>query len=301
MSVPRIIGNALAAAPLLQLGGCGLVHAPVLDPHGVIALSERDLLFGIAGLMLIVVVPVFVLTFWFAWHYRASNVSARYMPDWSYSAALDAVVWLVPALLVGTIAYLVWDDTHHLDPYKPIPAAAAPLEVDAVALDWKWLFIYPQRNIASVNVLVFPSDRPLRLRLTSDTVMNSFYIPGLGGQIFAMAGMRTRLNLRADGPADFVGRNTQYSGVGFPEQTFAVHATSRARFDAWLAKAKGSPDRLDSRAYAALAKPSANVSPRYYSGVEPDLFTHIIAKYAGPTAVPGRPSAALPPRSSKGQ
>lgn len=301
MSASRRIGTVLVTASLLLLGGCGLAHTPVLAPHGPVASTERDLLFTVAGLMLIVVVPVFVLTAWFAWHYRASNTQARYMPDWSYSAPIDAIVWLVPALLVGSIGYLVWDYTHRLDPYKPIPAAAAPLEVEAVAMNWKWLFIYPEQNIATVNELVFPSDRPLRLDLTSATVMNSFYIPGLGGQVFAMAGMRTRLNLKADGPADLIGRNTQYSGAGFPEQSFAVHATDRSRFDAWVARANGSPDHLDSAALAALERPSGNVPARHYSGVEPDLFARIIAEYAGSMAVPARPSPALPQPSSKGR
>ncbi|HUN98037.1 MAG TPA: ubiquinol oxidase subunit II [Bradyrhizobium sp.] len=279
--------NALVIVPALFLGGCGLAHAPVLDPHGTIALTERNLLFIAAGLMLVVIVPVWVLTFWFTWHYRASNVNARYMPEWSYSAGIDAVVWLVPALIVCCIAYLVWVYTHRLDPYKPIAAAAAPLEVDVVAEDWKWLFIYPEQKIATVNELVFPSERPLSLDLTSDTVMNSFYVAGLGGQIFVMAGMRTKLNLKADGPAEFLGRNMQYSGAGFagfPEQDFAVRAVTPSEFEAWVATAKHSPDILDASALAQIEKPSGKVPVHYYSSVEPpDLFARIIAKYAGPS------------------
>jgi cytochrome o ubiquinol oxidase subunit 2 len=294
----------LAIVSALLLGGCGLAHAPVLDPHGTIALAERNLLFAAAGLMLIVIVPVWILTFWFAWHYRASNTNARYMPEWSYSAAIDAVVWLVPALIVCCIGYLVWVYTHRLDPYKPIATAAAPLEVDVVAEDWKWLFIYPEQNIATLNELVFPAGRPLSLTLTSDTVMNSFYVAGLGGQIFAMAGMRTKLNLKADGPAEFVGRNTQYSGAGFagfPEQSFAVRAITASEFDAWVAAAKRSPDALDPPTYAALAKPSGSVSVHYYSSVEPDLFDRIIAKYAGPPLQHAHGSAALAPVDSGGR
>jgi cytochrome o ubiquinol oxidase subunit 2 len=275
----------LAVVQALLLSGCGLAHAPVLNPHGIIALTERNLLFTAACLMLIVIVPVFVLTFWFAWHYRASNPNTRYLPEWSYSASLDIVIWLVPALIVGSIGYLVWIYTHQLDPYKPIVAVMAPLEVDVVAEDWKWLFIYPEQNIATVNELVFPSDRPLRLELTSDTVMNSFYVPGLGGQIFAMAGMRTQLNLQAEGPAEFVGRNTQYTGTGFPEQSFSVRATTPSQFDAWVAMAKRSPDALDPVTFAVLEQPSSDVPTYYYSSVEPDLFTRIIEKYAGPMAM----------------
>ncbi len=300
MRASLITGNALAMVAVLFLGGCGLTDAPVLNPYGIVALTERNLLFAIAGLTLIVIVPVFVLAFWFAWRYRASNTSARYMPDWSYSAALDAVVWLVPALIVGCIGYLVWVYTHRLDPYRPIAAAATPLEVEVVALDWKWLFIYPAENIATVNELAFPSDRPLRLALTSNTVMNSFYVPGLGGQIFAMAGMRTQLNLQADGQAGFVGRNTQYSGVGFPEQNFVVRATTPAQFTAWVATAKQSPAALNATTFAALEKPSGNAPTHYYSSVEPDLFARIIARYAGPAARSPRASAALTPVPSGG-
>jgi cytochrome o ubiquinol oxidase subunit 2 len=282
-------------AAALFLGGCEVAQAPVLHPQGIVALTERDLLLTAAGLMLIVIVPVFILTFWFAWRYRASNSRAPYTPDWSYSAGLDAVIWLVPALIVGCLAYLAWTYTHRLDPNRPIAAAAAPLEIDAVAEDWKWLFIYPEQNIATVNELVFPSERSLRLELTSDTAMNSFYIAGLGGQIFAMAGMRTELNLHADGPAEFTGRNMQFTGAGFPGQSFAVRATNASQFVAWIATAKQSPDALDSASLASLETPSANVPVHYYSGVEPDLFAKIIAKYAGPMPrAAGEPGACAP-------
>jgi cytochrome o ubiquinol oxidase subunit II len=296
----RVIGNALAIMPGLSLSGCGLMHAPVLDPHGAIALTERDLLFTAAALMSIVIVPVWVLTAWFAWHYRAANAKARYMPEWSYSAGIDAVVWLGPAVIVACIGYLVWVYAHRLDPYKTIAAAAAPIEVDVVTEDWKWVFIYPEQNIAAVNELIFPSERPLALRLTADTVMNSFYVPGLGGQIFVMAGMRTRLNLRADGPAEFVGRNMQYSGAGFSDQIFAVRATTQSQFDAWVAAAKRSPDSLNLTTLTDLEKPGSNVPTHYYSSVAPDLFAAIIAKYAGPPAHDAPKSAALRPNPSPG-
>jgi cytochrome o ubiquinol oxidase subunit 2 len=277
----RAIGNVLPSIAALPLGGCALAHYPVLDPHGSIALIERHLLFTAAALMLIVIVPVWVLTVCFAWHFRASNSRAHYLPDWSYSAPLDAVIWLVPALIVGSLGYLVWTYTHQLDPYKPLAGAAAPLEVDVVAEDWKWLFLYPEQDIATVNELVFPSDRPLTLKLTSDTVMNSFYIPGLVGQIFVMAGMRTELNLRADGTAEFRGRNVQYSGAGFPDQIFSVRAVTASDFDAWIATVKRAPDTMDSAALAKLETPGTDLPLHHYSGVEPDLFARIIAKYAG--------------------
>jgi cytochrome o ubiquinol oxidase subunit 2 len=266
----------------MALSGCGLADSPVLDPHGPIALLERNLMLTAIGLMLIVIVPVFGLTFWFARRYRASNTRARYAPDWSYSPVIDAVVWLIPIAIVAILGYLLWTRTHALDPFRPVAGNGPPLKVEVVAQDWKWLFIYPEQNIAAVNELVLPSGRPIQLILTSDTVMNSFYIPGLAGQIFAMAGMRTKLNLRADRPVVLRGRNTQYSGRGFADQHFLVRATSAARFDAWVAKARRSPKTLDAAAYAALAKPSKKVPVSYYSAVEPNLFAHIVAKYAGP-------------------
>jgi cytochrome o ubiquinol oxidase subunit 2 len=265
---------------VLLSSGCGLSDAPLLDPKGPIALAERDLLFTAVALMLIVIIPVFVLTFWFTWRYRASNSKARYDPDWSYSARIDAVIWLIPTLIVVALGVLVWINTHKLDPFKPLASAVPPLEVEVVAQDWKWLFIYPAQEIAVVNQLVFPSQTPLSLKITSDTVMNSFFIPALGGQIFAMAGMETRLNLLADAPGRFVGQNTQYSGSGFSDQHFEAIAASQEDFDAWVAKVKQSPDRLDAATYRALALPSSKHPVTYYSAVERNLFHKIIARYS---------------------
>ncbi len=270
---------AIAFGAALLGSGCDLSHAPILDPKGPVALAERDLLFTAVVLMLIVIIPVFVMVFLFAWRYRSSNGSARYTPDWSYSAPIDAVIWLVPALIVIALGVLLWSKTHKLDPYKQVDPAVQPLEVDVVAQDWKWLFIYPKQGIAVVNQLVFPSRTPLSLKITSDTVMNSFFIPALGGQIYAMAGMQTRLHLLADAPGRFTGRNTQYSGSGFSDQHFEAMATPPEEFDAWVAKVRQSPDRLDAAAYRALAAPSKGHPVTYYSAVTPDLFDTIIAKY----------------------
>jgi cytochrome o ubiquinol oxidase subunit 2 len=272
--------GALTLALALMVSGCGLTHAPVLAPKGPITLIERDLLFTAFGLMLIVVIPVFVLAFIFVWWYRPTNKHDIYDPDWGYSVWMDALVWLVPAVLVVAIGTLVWDYTHRLDPYKPIASPKPPLEVQVVAQDWKWLFLYPEQNIAVVNELVFPSGRPLSLKITSDTVMNSFMIPALSGQIYAMAGMQTRLNVLADKPGQFAGRNMQYSGSGFANQHFTAIALSDADFDAWVAKVRQSDKKLDNATYEQLAKPSQLYPVTYYSGFEPDLFTRIIAKYA---------------------
>ena len=228
----------MVAAAALLASACDLRRSAVLDPKGPIALAERDLLFDAFFVMMLVVVPVIVLTLAFAWRYRASNTKAAYAPKWSQSVRIDAATWLVPAVIVIAVAVLVWRSTHKLDPYRPIDAAVPPLEVQVVAQDWKWLFIYPEQGIAVVNQFAFPSARPVSLRITSDTVMNSFYVPQLAGQIYAMAGMQTRLQLLADAPGKFVGRNSMYSGSGFSDQHFEVVAMTQADFDAWVAKAK---------------------------------------------------------------
>jgi cytochrome o ubiquinol oxidase subunit 2 len=270
------IGAAVVLA--LCLGGCALPEAPILDPKGPIALAERDILFRAFAIMMIVVIPVFAMTFWFAWRYRATNTAARYEPNWM-STTVDAINWIVPALIVLSLGVQVWTYTHRLDPYRPLEAAAKPTEVHVVAQDWKWLFLYPEQGIASVNELAFPAGVPLSLRITSDTVMNSFFIPALGGQIYAMAGMQTQLNLRADTPGRFIGRNTQYSGRGFSDQHFAAIAMTSLDFEAWVARAKQSPMQLDAAAYAALAKPSAKHPVTLYSTFEPGLFERIIRRY----------------------
>jgi cytochrome o ubiquinol oxidase subunit 2 len=270
-------GAALGGLALV-LGGCGSDSASILRPNGTIGLIERNILFRAFWIMMIVVIPVFVMTAWFAWRYRASDTNARYDPNWM-SAKVDAIVWVIPALIVLSLGIHVWMFTHQLDPYKAIEPAAEPLRVEVVAQDWKWLFVYPDEGIAAVNELAFPSDKPLSLKITSDTVMNSFFIPGLGGQIYAMAGMQTQLNLLAEEPGRFLGRNTQYSGAGFPDQTFEAIAMSDADFEAWVEKVKQSGGALDAEAYDELAKPSIAHPVVYYATVESGLFGRIIARY----------------------
>ncbi|MCC6777928.1 MAG: ubiquinol oxidase subunit II [Hyphomicrobiales bacterium] len=269
----------VAVGTVALVAACEPACASILDPKGPVALAERDLMGAAFLVMLIVVVPVLVMAAVFAWRYRASNARARYAPDWAYSVRIDAVIWLVPALIVVTLAWLVWSTTHRLDPYRRLDPARSALEVEVVAQDWKWLFIYPEEGIAVVNQLVFPSATPLSLRITSDTVMNSFFMPALGGQIYAMAGMQTRLNLLADQPGRFTGRNTQYSGGGFSDQHFQAAAVSPAEFDAWLAKVRESPSTLNAEAYRALAVPSRGHPVTHYAAVEAGLFDSIIAKY----------------------
>jgi cytochrome o ubiquinol oxidase subunit 2 len=271
---------ALAFGLVLLCGGCGALTSPDLDPSGPVTLAERQLLFDAVSIMMIVIIPVFILAALFTWRYRGTNRKARYTPNLAYYWPIEILVWGVPAAIIVWLGFHLWGGTHRLDPYKAIDSGVAPLQVEAIAQDWKWLFIYPEQNIAVVNELVFPANTPLSIRITSDTVMNSFVIPALGGQIYAMAGMQTRLHLLADKPGRFLGRNVQYSGRGFADQQFDAVATgSKEEFEAWVAKAKVLPNALDEEGYEQLAKPSAKVPVTYYSSVEPDLFDAIIAKW----------------------
>ncbi|MDI1288022.1 MAG: ubiquinol oxidase subunit II [Reyranella sp.] len=291
-AVDKLLRVAPAVGVALFATACDLRHSAVLDPKGPIALAERDLLRDAFYVMMLVIVPVIVLTLLFAWRYRASNTRAVYTPKWAESAKLDAITWLIPALIVIAVGVLLWRSTHKLDPYREIASSTPPLEVQVVAQDWKWLFIYPEQGIATVNQLAIPNGRPISLRITSDTVMNSFYVPQLAGQIYAMAGMQTRLQLLADQPGKFVGRNSMYSGGGFSEQHFEVVSLSPADFDAWVAKTKQAPGKLDAAAYTALAAKSRSNPIAYYSAIEPKMFDSIIAKYthahSAPIAAPRR-------------
>ena len=257
-----------------------MLTSPVLDPKGPIALAERDLLFDAISIMMIVVIPAFVLTALFIWRYRGTNRKARYTPNLAYYWPIEIVVWGVPAAIIIWLGIHLWHNTYKLDPYSAIDPSVQALNVEVIAQDWKWLFIYPEQNIAVVNELVFPAGTPLSLKITSDTVMNSFMIQALGGQIFAMAGMQTRLHLLADEPGKFWGRNLQYSGAGFANQQFQAIATTKEDFDAWVEKVKGASETLDTATYEKLLKPSQKVPVTYYSGYEPNLFDTIIAKYA---------------------
>jgi len=270
---------ALAFGLVLLCGGCGVLTSPDLDPSGPITLAERQLLFDAVSIMMIVIVPVFIMAALFTWRYRGTNRKARYTPNLAYYWPIEILIWGVPAAIIVWLGFHLWGGTHRLDPYNAIDKGVEPLQIEAVAQDWKWLFIYPEQRIAVVNELVFPADTPLAIRITSDTVMNSFVIPALGGQIYAMAGMQTRLHLLADKPGRFIGRNIQYSGRGFADQQFDAIATTNEEFETWVAKVKASPSALDAETYGELAKPSTKVPVTYYSDVEPNLFDSIIAKW----------------------
>ena len=266
--------EALACA-----GGCGGGSWPLLDPMGPIGADEKTLILTAFALMLIVVVPVIVMTFAFAWKYRASNKAATYQPKWDYSGKIETIIWIVPAVIVAALSVLVWKSSHDLSPYKPIASNVPPVRVEAVAMDWKWLFIYPDLGVATVNKLVIPTGVPVSFRITSDTVMSSFFIPRLGSQIYAMAGMQTRLHLVAAHDGTYEGLNTQFSGAGFSGMYFDTVATSRQGFDAWVKQVRHSSGHLGAAAFKALETPSQNNPPAYFSSVKPRLFDDIIQKY----------------------
>ncbi|MFD0986339.1 ubiquinol oxidase subunit II [Methyloligella solikamskensis] len=275
----RLPTLAVVLSVALLCGGCGMFSSPDLNPKGPISMTERQLLFDAFFIMMIVIVPVFVMAALFIWRYRGTNRKARYDPGFVYYWPVEVLVWGAPAAIIIWLGFHLWDTTHKLDPYDPIDKGVEPLEVQVVAQDWKWLFIYPEQNIAVVNELVFPTGKPLSLKITSDTVMNSFVIPALGGQIYAMAGMQTKLHLLADENGEYWGRNVQYSGYGFADQQFHAISVSDEDFEKWVQKAKDAGKTLDKSTYEALAKPSSKVPVTYYSGVTPGLFDSIIYKY----------------------
>ncbi|WP_294047224.1 ubiquinol oxidase subunit II [Sphingomonas sp.] len=263
------------AALVLALASGGCAPAAVLDPAGPVAAHERLILLDSLGIMLAIVVPTILATLAFAWWYRAGNARATYRPDWAYSGQLELLVWSVPALVVIFVGGIAWVSSHDLDPARPI-AGAAPLDVQVVSLDWKWLFLYPGQNVASVNRLVVPTGRPVRLTLTSASVMNSFFVPRLGSQIYTMPGMATTLNLRADAPGRYRGLSANYSGKGFYGMQFAVDAVPAAQFDGWVGQARQAQAVLDVPAYRALLGDGERVAPATWRGVAPGLFDAIV-------------------------
>jgi cytochrome o ubiquinol oxidase subunit II len=268
------LGSGLVAS----LAGCSGDLA-VLDPKGSVGVAEKHLILTATWAMLLVVVPVILLTLFFAWRYRASNRNATYAPKWAHSTAIEVVVWAIPAVIILFLAILTWKTSHELDPYKPLESSAKPINVEVVALDWKWLFIYPDLGIATVNQLAVPVGTPVNFRITSDSVMNSFFIPQLGTQVYAMAGMQTRLHLIADEAGDYAGISANYSGAGFSDMKFRTLATSQQDFDAWVQKVKASRGNLSMDQYATVAQPSEKAPVEYFSTVDPKLFSNIIAKY----------------------
>ncbi|MBO9664213.1 ubiquinol oxidase subunit II [Dokdonella sp.] len=255
------------------LTACG---GGVLDPKGPIGDAERSILLNSFVIMLFVVVPVIVLTLAFAWWFRASNTRAKYTPEWVYSGRIEFIVWAIPVLVVLFLGGIAWVGSHDLDPWKPIDSDKPAVEVQVISLDWKWLFIYPEEGVASVNELVVPAATPVHFRLTSATVMNSFFVPQLGSQIYTMAGMESQLHLLAHAPGEFDGLSAQFSGEGFPDMHFKLRAVDAADYSVWLDRTRGTSDRLDMAAYRALSEPGVEKQPRAYGAVEADLFRNVV-------------------------
>ena len=274
----------------MWLSGCARDGTSFLDPHGIVAAAERRWLFEITGLMMIVVLPVFILVPLFAWRYRRRNKAAAYRPEWGFSWPLEIIVWCVPIAIVGVLAYVIVADESRYDPYDALSSSQPPLKVDVVGLDWKWLFIYPDQHIATVGVLALPQDRPVSFSLTSDATMQSFFIPALGPQIYAMAGMVTRLNLMADRPGALLGENTQFNGMGFQHQSFTVSVMSPQDFATWCGGLAKNGKNLDAAAYSTLSQHGTVAKARSDFGVDqaatlafanvPDsFFRSIVDKY----------------------
>jgi cytochrome o ubiquinol oxidase subunit II len=257
----------------LALGGCS---EGVLDPKGPIAAAERLILFNSLGIMLAIVIPTILATIAVAFWFRASNSRAAYLPDFEYSGRLELLVWSIPAMTVLLVGGVAWVGAHDLDPRKPISSSATPVTVQVVSLDWKWLFIYPEQGIASVNKLVVPVGTPINFELTSSSVMNSFFVPQLGSQIYTMSGMVTRLHLQADHPGTYSGLSAMFSGDGFSDMRFTVDAVTDNGFSQWIRRARETGPALDTQAYADLTKPSKAVAPFTYRTVAADLFNGIV-------------------------
>ncbi len=262
------------------LSGCSSM--PILDPKGPVGSAELSDIIIAFGLMLIVVVPVIFMALWFPRKYSASRKGQDYDPKWSHSARIDMVVWLIPAVIVTALGTLAWKESHRLDPYMPVDPGKAPIHVEAVSLDWKWLFIYPDEHVATVNQLVIPVNVPVSFRITSSSVMSSFFIPRLGSQIYAMAGMQTRLHLLAAETGIYSGQNQQYSGRGYADMHFRVVVASRKDFDSWLKNVEKTPEKLDYSRYLEISKPGIGYPLTAFSGVQDGLFEKIIERAGKP-------------------
>ncbi|HGJ5858168.1 MAG TPA: cytochrome o ubiquinol oxidase subunit II [Arsenophonus nasoniae] len=272
------IGVISLLAIVYLLTGCDMV---LMDPKGAIGIEQRKLILTALGLMLIVVIPVIFMAIIFARKYRASNKQATYRPDWAHSNKIELVCWTVPIIIIIILAVITWKTTHQLDPYKPLESDKKPITIQVISTDWKWIFVYPEENIATVNEIAIPVGVPINFKVTAESVMNSFFIPALGGQIYAMAGMQTKLHLIANEPGTYKGFSSSYSGHGFSDMKFNVIATpDMASFDKWVQKVKASSKTLDSMAtFNQLAKPSHNVPVTYFSSVKPNLYEELILKF----------------------
>lgn len=292
----------IAPACLLLLSSCG-TDSSFLHPEGIVAAAQKRWFFDIIICMMIVVLPVFVLVPLFAWRYRRQNTKMPYRPHWDFSWPLEIAIWGIPVIIVAVLSALVIGEETRFDPYSPIPGTTNPLKVDVIALNWKWLFIYPDQHVATVGRLVIPAGRAINFQLTSDATMQSFFIPSLGSQIYAMAGMVTRLHLMARRPATLLGENTQFNGDGFTKDSFTVSVLSPQDFAAWTQAVQSQGSELDDAAYRKIARDNTTAETNAafgvppggtlsFSSIRPNLFTAIVKKY---TDLPQQVIAANPP------
>ena len=282
MRVPDNLRRFIVLPPALLLSGCNTV---LLNAPGDVAAQQGRLIMVSTVLMLLIIVPVIALTLLFAWRYRQSNKEATYTPEWAHSTALELVIWAAPLLIIIALGAVTWISTHTLDPYRPLRRIDAarvvgddvkPLVVEVVALDWKWLFIYPELGIATVNELAAPIDVPISFKITGSSVMNSFFIPALAGQIYAMPGMETKLHAVMNKAGVYDGFSANYSGAGFSNMRFKFHGMTGADFDRWVQSAKAGGNTLGREAYLQLEKPSEREPVRRYASVTPDLYERIL-------------------------
>jgi cytochrome o ubiquinol oxidase subunit 2 len=267
------------AVTALPLTAC---EKSILDPLGPVGADNAIILIDATLIMLVIVVPTILLAFWMAWRYRASNTKAEYLPYWSYSGRIEAVVWSIPILTIMFIGGVIWIGTYRLDPFRPLDSKIPPLEVQVVSLDWKWLFIYPKQGIATVNQLVVPAGTPVHFSITSASVFNAFFVPRLGSMIYAMPGMVSQLHLQADQPAQIWGVSAQFSGDGFSDMQFPVKSVPAADFDAWVAGVRSAGPVLDRAAYAGLLQQSQRDPASSFRAVDPQLFQAVATQKIAP-------------------
>lgn len=282
--------SSVCVAALMITGCSGDTHLSFLDPQGPVASAQRwHFVEALAVLVVFVAIPVFVLTPWFLWRYRYGAKSSRYTPKWNFSAPLEIALWAGPVVIVALLAIIVWRDTHALDPYKPLASDQPALRVQVIGYDWKWLFIYPDQGIASIGVFALPAGRPVAMQLTSATVMQSFHIPALGSQIYAMGGMVTQLHLQADRPGRSLGENNMYNGNGFHQQRFTAVAMTPEGFNAWASEVHSNGIALNeqslkvisqrstrARLSAALSQTGSPDGNLYFRGATEALFAAVV-------------------------
>lgn len=270
---------AVAVVVYLRLHNLSI---PVLEPRGVIARKERNLIYIAVGLCAIVVIPVYAMLIGFAWKFRASNKNARYEPDFDRSRLFESLWWGIPLTIIAILAVMAWRSSHELDPFKSLASSNPPLTIQVVSLQWKWLFIYPQQGIAAVNYLHIPVNTPISFEVTSDAPMNSFWIPQLGGQIYAMSGMSTRLSLMASQAGKYYGESANISGDGFAGMHFTAEATNRPSFVSWIERTRKETNTLSLSSYSQLAKPSQNNPVAYYGNVRQGIYSYVVNKFVTP-------------------